>query len=758
MIRFPDSLEETGTASNPLVGRGLDRVDGPAKVRGTAKYAAEFLEGGVAHGVVVSSAIAKGRIVSIDTAAALAAPGVVQVFTHENRPSLAWFDRKWKDDDAPYGEPFRPLHGAGVVHSLQPVALVVAETFEQARHAAGLVDVRYERVEHATDLRAERGSAREPAKYTGGRKPPPKPRGDADAALAGSAVRVDVEYATPAEHHNPLEMFATTVLRDDDGTLTIHDKTQGVLNSKTYVCNVFGLDDRQVRVMSAFVGGAFGSALRPQHQLFLAVLAATELKRSVQVTLTRQQMFSFGHRPETLQRVALGADADGTLQALIHEAQTETSRFEDYAENVVGWGAMLYRCDNVRLDYKLVPLDIYTPIDMRAPGAAQGVLALECAVDELAHALKMDPVALRLKNYTERDEASDKDWSSKALRECFERGAARFGWSRRSAEPRSMRDGEHLLVGWGMACGIWEAGQMKASAKAVLHASGKLTVSSATSDIGTGTYTAMTQVAAATLGLEPGDVTFRLGDSSLPAAPLEGGSWTVSSVGTAVKAACDRIADKLFDAARGMKDSPLAGVKRDDVVFEAGAVRLRDDASRAVALGAAMRAAGLAVIEETATTLPSVKRLTHTVSTHSAVFVEVAVDDRLGRIEVRRVVSAIAGGRVVNAKTARSQILGGVVWGLGMALQEESLVDDRLGRYMNHNLSEYHVPVHADVPADIDIVFVDEHDEVVNPLGAKGLGEIGIVGVGAAVANAVFHATGRRVRELPITLDKVMAP
>ena len=742
------------TTSSKPIGQPISRVDGRLKVTGQAKYAGEFNTPGLTYGMVVSSTNAKGRIKSIDASAALALPGVLHVFTHENRPSTAWFDRSYKDDDAPAGSPFRPLDGADIIYSGQPIALVVAETFELARHAASLVRVDYKTQEHETDLRARRHKGHEPAPGKGGYQPPPKPRGHADKALSKASVQVDAEYSSPVEHHNPMEPHASTVIHEDDGTLTIYDKTQGVMNSQQYVSKIFKLGEDEVRVRSPFVGGAFGSGLRPQYQLFLAVMAARELKRSVRVTLTRQQMFTFGHRPETIQRVALGAREDGTLESIVHEAVAETSRFEDYCEVVVNWSGQFYSCDNVRLEYKVVPLDQYTPVDMRAPGAVLGVYALESAMDELAHELGMCPVALRLKNYAEKDPNTGRPFSSKELKACFSQGAERFGWSKRNATPRSMREGKHL-VGWGMATGSWDSMQMPARARAVLSIDGTLTVSSATSDIGTGTYTAMTQIAADTLGVPLEAVTFKLGDSSLPMSPLEGGSWTVSSVGSAVKEACEKLRAQVFQWARKLEKSPLAETELNEVTFAGGRVFFTEDPSRGVSITQAMRHAGALHLQEEVTSLPNPLQKTYTIATHSAVFVEVKVDEELGVVKVTRVVSAIAGGRIINPKTARSQILGGVVWGIGMALHEETVVDPNLGRFMNHNMAEYHVPVNADVH-DIEVIFVDEEDTIVNPLGAKGLGEIGIVGVAAAVANAIFHATGKRVRDLPITLDKLL--
>ena len=737
--------------STAHIGQPVDRVDGRAKVTGEAKYAAEYATPGLVHGWVVSSPIARGKIVSIDASEALKLPGVIRVFSHENTSGLAWFDSSYRDQVAPPGSPFRPLYDAEVHFSAQPVALVVADSLELARFASTLVRIEYETRPHATDLHANLETARTP-KERDGIKPPPKARGHAEKALAASPVRVDVEYEVPVEHHNPMEMFATTAVRDEDGTLTVYDKTQGVQNVRDYLCNVLGFKPAEIRVVSSYVGGAFGSGLRPQYQAFLAALAARELKRSVRVALTRQQMFGLGHRPMTRQRVALGASADGALQAVIHEATAETSRHEDYSEEVVNWSGLLYRCDNARFEHKVVPLDLPTPCDMRAPGAVWGLFALEGAMDELAVALGIDPVELRLRNYAEEDQNDGKPFTSKELRECYRQAAERFGWSRRDPSPRSMRRGS-TLIGWGMAGGAWESMQQKAAASARLTVDGKLTVASATEDIGTGTYTVMTQIAAELLGLPLEDVTFKLGDSSLPEAPVEGGSFTVASVGSAVKAACVAVRKTLFGLARRIEGSPLAGASLDQVDFAEGRIRLRDDPSRSVSLAEAMRGGGVDVIEEEASAAP--KQDGYSRHTHSAIFAEVEVDEDFGTVRATRVVTAIAGGRVINPKTARSQVMGGIVWGIGSALHEAGVLDHRFGRFMAHNLADYHVPVNADV-TDVEVIFVEERDELVNPLGAKGLGEIGVVGVAAAIANAVFHATGRRIRELPITLDKLL--
>jgi xanthine dehydrogenase YagR molybdenum-binding subunit len=736
------------------IGKPESRVDGKKKVTGAAKYAAEFKVPGLLYGVVVSSGIAKGRITKFDLSKAQATEGVIKIFTHENRLRTAWFDYKYRDQVAPSGSPFRPLYDEKILFSQQPIALVVAEDFETARYAAGLIGVEYKIDQHETDLNQKRGNGYEPKKRAG-IKPPPEPRGDAEEAFAKAPVKHHAEYLESVETHNPMENFASTVVYDDAGKLTIYEKTQGALNSHAYVTGVFGLSAGDVRVLSPFVGGAFGSGLRPNYQLFLAVMAALELKRSVRVSLTRQQMFSIGHRPASIQTISLGARYDGALEAMMHKALAETSRFEDYNETLVNWSSLLYKCANVKLEYEVANLDFYSPCDMRAPGATTGVWAIETAMDELAYKVGIDPLELRLKNYSERNQDEDKPFSSKELKACYEQGANAFGWEKRNAEPRSMREGKNL-VGWGMATGIWEAMQMPASAKASLTADGKLEASSCTADIGTGTYTVMTQIAAETLGLPLEDVEFKLGDTSLPMSPVEGGSWTVSSNGSAVKEGCDAIGKRLFNLAQNLEDSPWIKARFQDVVFENGRMNLKTDPAISVSIKEVMRRSGKEKIEEEVSSSPNMlEQSKYSMNSHSAIFVEVKIDEELGTIHVTRVVSAIAGGRVINPKTARSQIIGGVVWGISQALHEDSVVDQNFGRFMNHNYAEYHVPINADIH-DIQVIFVEEKDTIVNSLGAKGLGEIGIVGVAAAVGNAIYHATGKRVRDLPITLDKLI--
>lgn len=733
------------------IGTPTSRVDGRAKVTGAAKYAAEYNVPGLAHGSVVASRIAKGRVTRIDTSEALRVAGVIDVLTHKNRPPMADTDGAYKDDVSPDGSPFRPLYDDRIRFSGQPIALVVAEELDIARFAASLVRVEYDEESPVTDMRSQRDAAI--VEIAPGMFGPPKQRGAPEAALAAAAVRHQGEYFVPIEHHNPMELFATTAIWEGGGKLTVYDKTQGVQNVQRYLCGVFALKADDVRVMSPFMGGGFGAGLRPQYQVVLAVLASRALQRSVRVVLTRQQMYGLGFRPAMIQRIALGASADGSLEAISHDALTVTSQYEDFYRQETGWSGLLYKCANASFAHKLVRLDLPTACDMRAPSATTSVYALECAMDELAVALDLDPLELRLRCYSERDQNGDKPYSSKALRDCYRQGAEAFGWDKRSAEPRSMRDG-HELVGWGMATGIWEALQVPIAVRIVLSANGHAEVSCATSDIGTGTYTIMTQVAADMLGLPLDSITIKLGDSTLPQSPVEGGSWIAASVANGIATTAGAVREQLLRLAKRMPNSPLADCGSGDVVLADGRLVSKRNAALAVSIADVIRLGGVDRIEqEEATSFADDGSHAH--NTHSAVFAEVKIDEQLGVIRVTRVVSAVAAGRILNTKTAGSQIIGGVVWGIGMALHEETLVDHKFGRIMNANFGEYHVPVNADVH-DIKVIFVDEPDGIVNPLGIKGVGEIGIVGVAAAIANAVYHATGKRVRDLPITLDKLL--
>ena len=738
------------------IGRPTSRLDGHLKVTGQAQYAAEYPTAGLLYGVIVSSSIASGRIRQLDVSRARMIPGVVEIFTHENRGKAAWLDRNWRDDVAPPGHPFRPLNSDHILFSGQPIALVVAESYEAARDAASLVRAEYEIFPHQTELETKRNEAYEPPTKRSGIPSPPEPKGRPEVAFSDAPHRLSRDYRINAEYHNPMELFATTCVHESNGKLTIYEKTQGSQNSQGYVCSVFGLRKNNVRVINHYVGGAFGSALRPQQQLFFAVMAALELGRSVRVVLTRAQMFYIGHRPDTYHTISLAADREGRLLSIMHDAVAATSVHEDYQEALVNWSGMLYRCDNVALSYALAKLNTATPCDMRAPGAAVGVTVLECAMDELSYKVGIDPLELREINFTEKDEATGKSLTSKALRSCYEQGAAAIGWMRRKLEPCSMTDG-HERIGLGMATGMWEAMMMKAAAKARLTADGRLEISTAASDIGTGTWTILAQVGADALGMPIEAVVPLIGDSALPSSPVEGGSWTAASNGSAVQAACETLKKTIFKHAHGMANSPLANASFEDVEFRSGRIARKDDPGSSLTLAEVMHAADLDEVAGEGSAGPNLRQARKFASyTHSAIFAEVRVDEELGVVRIPRIVCSVAAGRILNPKTARSQILGGVVMGIGMALHEEALTDHRIGRVMNHNLAEYHVPSHADIDR-VDVIFVDEKDDKVSPLGVKGLGEIGIVGTAAAVANAIFHATGKRIRDFPITIDKLLS-
>jgi xanthine dehydrogenase YagR molybdenum-binding subunit len=707
-----------------LIGQPVSRVDGRQKVTGRARYAAEFDVPGQAHGAIVRSTVANGRIASIESAAAERAPGVVAVLTHRNAPRLAYREHRGAVDPD-VGERLHVLQDDRVSHQGQPIALVIAETLEQANYAATQVRVTYAPETGTTDItRAEPVPPTQQKTDQGERKPSETRRGDPQEALAAAEVKVDYTYVIPRENHNPIEMHATIAAWDGD-RLTLWDKTQWVHNVADEIAAVFGIAAENVRVVSPFVGGAFGSALRTWPHVTLATLGARVAKRPVKVMLSRREMYyGVGYRPHTVQRVALGALRDGRLTAIVHEGYQETSTYEEFSEALLNASRFLHSCPNVYTRHRLAPMNVHTPTYMRAPGEASGVFALESAMDELAVALNVDPVELRLRSEPELDEFKKLPFSSRSTRECYRAAAERFGWSRRNREPRSMRNGR-WLVGWGMAAATYPMNYAPASAMARLLPDGTAEVMSAASDMGPGTWTSMTQVAAEALGLPIERVKFTLGDTRLPRASVHGGSMTMASVGSAVQAACRKAREDAL--ARGGANDLTEAMRRLGQPLEASVDSKPGDASQRFSMHA-----------------------------FGAVFVEVAVDSDLGETRVRRIVGAYGAGRIVNPKTTRSQCIGGMIGGIGMALMEHAVVDARNGRVPNANFAEYAVPVHADAPPVIDVMFVEEHDPHVNPLGVKGVGEIAMVGVAPAIANAIYHATGKRIRELPVTPDKLL--
>ncbi len=720
------------------IGKGMSRVDGVAKVTGKAKYAAEFPVNNVAYGYLAQSTIAKGTIKSIDTSAAEKSAGVIKVFTHLNS-----IKTKSKDKQ------FTALQDEKIVFNDQPIALVVAETFEQARSAARLIKAEYTEEKHQTETEKAR-TITAPAGFGG----VIKPRGNPQKAFQDSPVKISNEYTIPIEHHNPMEPHAAIAAWESD-KLMMFDKSQGVQGVQEHLAQSFGMAKENVSVMSPFVGGAFGAALNPNYYPFLTAWAAREIKRPVKLNYTRRQMFTgHGYRPYTWQKVSIGASKDGKLQSIIHEATGNSSTFEDFGEDPNSFGRTLYNCPNYDTPYKLAKTDLPTPTWMRAPGAVSGAFALECALDELAYELKIDPLQLRIINYAEKDPETGKPFSSKALMDCFKRGAAKFGWEKRKPEPRSMREGK-WLVGWGTATGTWAAMQMPASIKVVFRANGTANVGSATADIGPGTYTVITMIAAEYLGLKPENVKFELGDTKLPNAPQQGGSWTTASIGSAAHGAAMNIKQKLFDMALKQEKSPFAGMKVEDTMLDNGRLQASGDPKKSVSVADLMKKNNLTEIEEIYTSNPNPERRKYTTMAHGAQFVEVKVDEDLGIVKVTRVIEATAVGKIMNPKASHSQEMGGVVWGIGMALQENTEVDHRYGKMVTNDLASYHIPVNLDVH-EIETEFVEEEDKIVNPLGVKGMGELCLVGIPAAIANAVFHATGKRIRNLPISPDKLI--
>jgi xanthine dehydrogenase YagR molybdenum-binding subunit len=736
--------------SEPVVGKGIDRVDGRLKVTGKATYAAEVPVANVAYATIVCSGVARGRLTALDVAAAEKAPGVLAVLTHETAPKLPGNT----PEEGPAARVLQLLQDDRIQYCDQPIALVVADSLERAEHAAGLVTARYDEEKPIGDLERNLENAYVP-KQAGPHGEPASRRGDTGAALAKANIKIEATYTTPVENHHPMEPHATIAVWQGDARLTLYDATQGIFGVRRRIAKLFGLAPENVRVINHYVGGGFGCKGTPWSHVALAAMGAKVTGRAVKLVLTRDQMFSLvGHRSKTVQKLALGADRSGKLTAIRHEVASETSQFDEFVEPSALVTRMLYACPNVATGHRVVRIDVPTPTFQRAPGEATGSFALESALDELAYAARIDPVELRLRNYAEKDPETGKPWSSKSLRDCYRRAAERFGWAKRKPRPRSMRDGQ-ALIGWGMATATYPARQAPSSAVARLRGDGMFLVQAGTQDIGTGTYTIMTQIAADALGVPVDRVSFELGDTNLPETPGSGGSTTASSTGSAVKLACEALRRKLVELAVSSAGSPLAGLAPDAVRAAGGELLAAGDRSRRITYADLLGRSGQREIEASYKTEEKPERKARSCHSFGADFVEVRVDEDLGEIRVSRIVAAFAAGKFLNAKTARSQLIGGLVWAIGAALEEHTQRDPRTARVVTRDLADYHVPVNADVPA-IDVMMIEEDDPYVNEIGAKGIGEIGITGASAAIANAVYHATGKRIRDLPITLDKLL--
>ena len=733
MINMSNPVGDTPLDGKPgLVGQPIDRIDGPLKVTGHATYAAEYREPGRAlYGYLVISAIPKGRLDDIDTAAAERAPGVKLVMTHKNALK-----------QGPRTQTTNPqLNGPEISYQGQPIALVVADSFEAARAAAYLVKPRYGAEGGAKfDLGSNRAEAFKPKTNNG--QPPDTNTGDMDGAFAKAPVRVDVEYTTPLQTHAMMEPHGT-IARWDGDAVTLWTANQMLMRGTDMVAGTLQMPKEKVRLVSPYVGGGFGAKLQVEADAILAAMAAKLTEQPVKVVLTRQQVFPVTkHRTDTVQRLRLGAERDGTLMAIGHESWSGNTTNDQFYETAANATRTLYAAPNRMTAHRLVALDVPHASSMRAPGEAVGLLALECAMDELAVALDMDPVDLRIKNEPHVAPESGKPYSTRTFVPCLTKGAEMFGWSKRVAKPGQVRDGQ-WLVGMGMAGATRGNPMLAAKASVTLDRDGVATVRSSMTDIGTGTYTILAQLAGEMLGLPLDKVRVELGDTSFPPAPGSGGSFGASSSGAAVYDACMTLRTNLLQAAKLSPD----GATFADGEIRSGTqtVKLADVAASAGPKGFAALGAGD----------PGNSRQAFSQESYGAYFAEVGVDVDTGEIRLRRMLGVFTAGRILNEKTARSQAIGGMTFGIGAALMEEVIMDKRDGFMVNHNLAEYHVAVHADVPA-IEAVFLPELDAYSSPMKSKGVGELGICGAGASLANAVYNATGVRIRDYPLTLDKVL--
>jgi xanthine dehydrogenase YagR molybdenum-binding subunit len=716
-------------AAAAVTGQPLARVDGRQKVTGTARYAADNPVADVLYAALVCSTVGRGTVERVDGSAASRDPDVVRVI----------------DNFAGVTLPFDPRN---VVFFGQPVAVVVAKTIEAATHGASQVTVRYASAEQVSDIDSPR------AKPQPGQRQKDYARGDADTALRQAEVVSDLRYSIVRYNHNPMELPSTVASWQGD-RLTVWDKAQGINSAQAVYGKAFGIPADNVRVICPFIGGAFGSAGGTWPHQIMAAFAAKQVRRPVKLILTRKQMYNgVGYRPTSRQRLAIGADRAGTITAVVHEGQTESARYQLFEDSITGPAKMIYNSPNMRSTYRVVPLDINAGCPMRGPGATPGTFVLESGIDDLANRLSLDPIQLRLRNQPDRDQTSGLPFSTPRLGDCLTHGANVFGWSRRNPVPRSVRDGNEL-VGIGVAAAGYHTNRSEAAAQVRINGDGTADVFSATCDMGPGTYTSMTQVAADALGLPVQRVRFSLGDSHFPKAPSHSGSRTMASVGSSVFVASNSLRDKFIRTAVVDPGSPLIGAAPQNVGVTDGRMYRTDDPAKGETYQDLLRRRGWPNLDTLQTWTPDDADRRFSMYAYGAVFAEVGVDESLGRVRIRRIFGCYDAGRIINPRLARSQAIGAMVMGIGMALLEGTQLDYRDGRVVNANMSDYLVPVNADVPA-LDAVFLPGEDTVADPIGVKGLGELVIVAVPPAITNAVFNATGKRLTDLPVTLDKLL--
>lgn len=725
----------------------INRVDGFAKVTGSATYSAEYKTDGVVYACLVGSTIAKGRIKSIDTKKAEWAPGVLAVISHLNVDKPAGYAKE--KDPHNFGQPLQVFKDDTVLYYDQPIAMVVADTFERMQYAASLIKAEYIKEEHSTDLQ----KAKDKEKKVGTDKGDDYHRGIPDN-YKNAAVVLETEYIIPTEVHNPMEL-GNIIAKWEGNKPTVYTKSQGVEGTRRSIGGVFGIPPEDVSVNSEYLGGAFGMGLHTWPYEIAALIGAKKLNRPVKLVLHREQMFTnVGFRPYTIQKMGLGATKDGKLIGLTHEAVAMTSSYEDFMEGTVNMSRFIYNCDNVSTRYRIVKLDTCTPIWMRGPGEATGSFALESAMDEMAYKLDMDPIEFRKLNYADKDQEQNKPWSSKYLLECYEGGMERIGWKNRKNKPGSVKEGE-WLVGYGMGTGTFGCYRSPTSVKAKFLADGNLVLQCSVNDMGPGTATMMTAIGAEIMGLPAENVVIEMGKSGLPKGPTQGGSATTSSVGSAVHDACNLLVSKILGLA--VETSTFKGIPITDLAFANGVITAKKDNSKTVSLASLLAANKLENFEVENVSKATEEAKKYSIYSFSVHFVKVLVNPNLGKIRLAHVVSCADIGTVISQKTSAGQMYGGAVGGIGMGLMEALEIDHRFGRPINNNFADYHVPVNADIEKQ-EVFFVNKKDPISNPMGTKGLGETALVGMAPAIANAVFNATGKRVRDLPVTLDKILEP